>query len=202
MSLPGGGNGRSSWLPLMAFFTGRGNGGGKWMKSSSITRDSKRSCGVSLRLQFRVRAGWGRNGCRRVGVEVARRGAWTARGAGRRARWRRGMMRKGVWVLTASGARGSRVGALETGLACAQHHAGRRRGLGGRSASGQGSVAPARAVGGSLDVRASGRSRVRSAGLGRALGRVRESKERRERTGEREDRGRERARRRRLEISW
>jgi hypothetical protein len=35
----------------MAFFTGRGNGGEKRTKLSSITWDSKRSCGVSLRLR-------------------------------------------------------------------------------------------------------------------------------------------------------
>jgi hypothetical protein len=58
--------------PSMAFFTGRVNGRGEWTKSSSITRDSKRSCGDSIRLRFRVRAGYTASG----------RGpaAWLARG--------------------------------------------------------------------------------------------------------------------------
>jgi hypothetical protein len=50
-------------------------GEGKRTKSNSITRDSKRSCGVSLRLRFRVRAGWGR--CR------ARLGSGGTQGAAR-----------------------------------------------------------------------------------------------------------------------
>jgi hypothetical protein len=72
---------------------GGSNGRVERMKSSFITRYSKRSCCVSVRLRFRVRAGWGRNGCRRVGVEVAWRGAWTARGAGARGSSRLGRAR-------------------------------------------------------------------------------------------------------------
>jgi hypothetical protein len=44
--------------PSMAFFTWRG----ERTKSSSITRDSKRSCGDSIRLRFRVRAGYTASG--------------------------------------------------------------------------------------------------------------------------------------------
>ena len=100
--------------PSMAFFTGRVNGRGKRTKLSSITRDSKRACGVNLRLRAResrrrdsnARRGRRRGrarGCSRVGLGLGSLGGSAAARDGRA-----GRPCLGAAVRSRGGSRGAR----------------------------------------------------------------------------------------------